>query len=185
MHVGTRTTSVLMSALLVAVLTACGSSGKSSTSQSTGFGAAGNNQNSAQLSEARIQAANCIRGEGINIPDLTPGGGRLLNVLRIVNSYPQVKVRAALKACDSEIRKAFPQLGSLTPQQIAERRRAAAIFAQCMRAHGVPFPDFSTTGLPTPGTLATLIQLQKSPAYKATEPLCQSQALKGSGLGAG
>lgn len=184
MPVRTWVTSALIGLSCAAVLAACGGGSQSSTSQSAGFGAA-NAENSAQVSQARIAAANCIRAQGINIPDITPGRGRILNVLRIIDSYPQTKVQAAIKACDSEIRKAFPQIGSLTPQQIAQRRRAAADFSRCMRAHGIPFPDFSATGLPSSGTLSTLIALQNSPAYKAAAPGCRAQALKDAGLGTG
>jgi hypothetical protein len=83
----------------------------------------------------------CILAQGINIPDLTPGGGRLVNALRILASYPPAKVQAAEQACAGVIKQAFPNLANLTPAQVAQRRRQAIAFAQCMRARGIPFPD--------------------------------------------
>jgi hypothetical protein len=160
---------------------ACGSSNSSTTSSSAGVGAAGSAKTSDQLTEARIQASNCIRAQGINIPDLIPGGGAIIKALQVIQSYPQVKVQAAEKACQSQIRKAFPNLAALTPQQISQRRQQAVDFAQCMRAHGINYPDPTTAASNPAGFLTTLKSLASTPAYKADAPACEKQALKQSG----
>jgi hypothetical protein len=131
---------------------------------------------------ARVRASVCMRAQGIDIPDLRPGGGRLLNALRILASYPQAKVQAAEKACASEIKQAFPNLANVTPAQQALRRRQAIAFAQCMRAHGIAFPDPITALADPAAYLRAVTSIDtSSPAYKAAAPSCRAEALKAGG----
>jgi hypothetical protein len=170
----------LVSVALASVLSACGSS--SSSSSPTSAASAASSQNADAVARARVHAANCIRAQGIDIPDLTPGSGRILNALRILNSYPQAKVQAALKACATPIKQAFPDIASLTPQQLAQRRQEATDFAACMRSHGIAFPDPSTATSNPSGFLNALRSIDiNSPAYKAAAPSCRAQALKDAG----
>jgi hypothetical protein len=116
-----------------------------------------------------------MRAQGINIPDLTPGGGRLVNALRVLAGYSPTKVQAADKACAGVLKQAFPNLADLTPAQVAQRRRQAIAFAQCMRARGIAFPD--------PGNPAAVLKAvasidTNSPAYLAAAPVCRAEALK-------
>ncbi len=125
-----------------------------------------------------------MRAHGIDIPDqdLTPGGGRLLTALRIIAGYPQAQVQAAERACMSEIRQAFPSLTSLTPAQQAQRRQEAIVFAQCMRAHGIAFPD-PTSALANPAAYLKAVTAidRSSPSYKAAAPGCRAEAIKAAG----
>lgn len=118
-----------------------------------------------------------MRTQGINIPDI--GRGQILQVLRIIASYPQAKVQAAMQACASEIRQAFPNATSLSPAQLAQRRQQARVFAQCMRARGINFPDPTASTSNPAAYLDALSNIDlNSPAFKAAAVPCRAQALK-------
>lgn len=134
-------------------------------------------QSADATASARINAAQCIRQHGVNIPDPTPTGAWALQAFRIINSYPQAQAQAALNACAKEIHRAFPQAFNLTPAQQAQRRRQGLAFAQCMRSHHVAVPD-PPVGLG--GTVAYLHQLssidRNSPVVKAAVATCRKTA---------
>jgi len=126
-----------------------------------------------------VKASVCLRAHGINIPDLTAGGGRLLNAARIIASYPQAKVQAAEQTCASEIKQAFPNLANVTPAEQEQRLKEATVFAQCVGAHGINFPDPTTAQANPQAYLKAVSSIDtSSPAYKAAAPSCRSQALK-------
>jgi len=103
----------------------------------------------------------------------------LLNAVRVLAGYPQAKVQAAEAACASELKQAFPNLANVTPAQQAQRRREAIVFARCMRAHGIPFPDPTTAPANPSAYLKALTSIDtSSPAYKAAAPRCRGEALK-------
>jgi hypothetical protein len=164
------------------VLSGCGSSGSPSTSAAATSSPAGATRNVEAIDQARIKAASCIRAQGINIPDFGQGRGQVLQVLRIVAGYPEVKVQAAMRACASEIHQAFPNATALTPQQRAQRLREGSLFAQCMRAHGINFPDPAGAASNPAAYLNALSSVDlSSPAYKAAAAPCRAQVLKPAG----
>lgn len=168
-------------ALAVAV-SACGSSGTTSSSNAAAAPVATTPRNLDAIEAARVKAASCMRAQGINIPDIGVGRGQVLQVLRIVASYPQVKVQAAAQACAAEIRQAFPNATSLSPEQRAQRRQEAIVFAQCMRAHGINYPEPTSAASNLSAYLDALSALDRnSPAYQAAAVPCRSQALKSAG----
>jgi len=113
------------------------------------------------------------------VPDLTAGGGRLLNAVKIIASYPAAKVQAAEQACAGEIKQAFPNLANVTPAQQEQRLKEATVFAQCMRAHGINFPDPTTAAANPQAYLKAVTSIDTtSPGYKAASPDCRTQALK-------
>ena len=124
--------------LALAGVARAGSSGVSST---TTAAAAQSGPNAAKLQKARVEAAVCMRGQGIDVPDPSTAPGSLLRIVRILASYPTNKVQAAEQACASQIRQAFPNLTNLTPAQRAQRAQEARAYAACMRSHGISFPD--------------------------------------------
>jgi hypothetical protein len=131
------------------------------------------------IDHARLQAAICMRAHGINIPDFTTGRTQVLQVLKIVAQYPATKVQAATQACSASIRRAFPNAFSLSPQQVAQRRQQAIVFAQCMRSHGISFPDPTTTGGNLSSALSAINALDvNSPAFKTALQDCRPRALK-------
>jgi hypothetical protein len=171
--------SAVISFSVALLAAACGASG--SKSPATAAATPTVPTNTPAVAKARIEAAQCFRAHGINIPDFTPGGGRVRAVLRIIASYPAGKVQSVTQACMSSLRQAFPNaLGTgLTPAQLAQRRHEALAFTQCMRAHGIAYPD--TTANPA----AALSQINSldtnSPAFKTAATGCRAQVLKTGG----
>jgi hypothetical protein len=163
-----------------AVLAACGSSSSPTKTATTLGGGAGETGPTAAVQAARVKAAGCMRAQGIDIPD--PGATRagILSLVRKLATYPQAKVTAAEQACAADIRQAFPNVASLTPAQERSRLQEVRVFASCMRAHGVSFPDPSSTS--PSGFLAALQSVPTtSPAFKAAVTPCRAQALKVAG----
>ena len=172
---------VLATALALA---ACGSGGSHSTSISTAAAIPTVPTNTPQVARARIEAAQCFRAHGINIPDFTAGGGRIRQALRIIASYPAAQVRSVTQACASSIRRAFPNAtgANLTPSELAQRRQQGLAFTECMRSHGIAIPD-PTAAAGNPGAhLKEIGSLDtSSPTFKAAASACRVQVLKGSG----
>ena len=167
---------------LCGLLGACGSSSPSSTTTAAAAASSGST-NAAKLVGARVAAAKCMRGQGIDVPDPTATRGSVLRMLTVIAGYPQVKVQAAEQACMAEIRKAFPNATSLTPAERSQRLQEAEVLAQCMRSHGVPgFPDPSAYAGNPSGYLSALSSVDRNiPAFKSAEPTCKAQALKDAG----
>jgi hypothetical protein len=171
-------------AMLSIAVGACGSSAThSTTNAAAGANTLRNVDGSVDaIDQARVKAATCMRAQGINIPDIGVGRGQVLQVLRIIATYPQAKVQAAVQACIREIRQAFPNATSLSPQQRAQDRQEAIVFAQCMRSHGINFPDPTEAASNLSAYVNALSALDRnSPAYKAAAVPCRAQALKAAG----
>ncbi len=159
------------------VLAACGSS--SSTKTTLSGAGAGEGRPSPAVQQARVRAAVCMRAQGIDIPDPAATQSGVLAIVRALARYPSGRIQAAEQACAPEIRKAFPDVSALSPAQRSQRLRAATVFAQCMRAHGISFPDPSTAVGNPAGFLSLLQALPtNSPAFKAATPGCRARALK-------
>lgn len=125
-----------------------------------------------------------MRSQGINIPDPTNNPGQILQILRTLGSYPSDKVQAAENACASSIRQAFPNLASSTPAQQALRRRQGILFAECMRQHGIAFPDPSALASDPSAYFRALGSLDTgSPAFKTATNTCRASVLGASGNG--
>jgi hypothetical protein len=172
---------MLGTAVAVVAVAACGSSSPSSSTSTTSAAAVSTPTNSDAVQAARVKASVCLRGQGINIPDLTPGGGRLVQVAKIIAGYPASKVQAAEKACGAELKQAFPNLFNLSSAQVAQRRQQALAFAQCLRSHGINFPDPTSAAANPAAYIQALTALSNNPAYKAAAPGCRTQALKAGG----
>jgi len=165
-------------------LAACGSSGSStsSTPSSASATAGGSGStNAAKLVGARVAAAKCMRGQGINIPDPGPTRASVLRMLSVLASFPAVKVKAAEQACMGEIRQAFPNATSLTPAERTQRIEEAQAFASCMRSHGIDVPDPTASPIGFYRALSSLAA--SSPAAKAQAVTCRAVALKDVGGG--
>ncbi len=170
--------------VLALAVAACGSSGSKSSSTSTASPTPSVPTNTPQVAQARIQAAQCFRAHGIDIPDFTPGGGRIRAVARIIAGYPAAKVQSVTQACASSIRQAFPNLtgANLSSAQLAQRRREGVAFAQCMRARGVAFPDPTSATSNPSAYLGAITSLNtSSPAYRTAAAACRAEALKAGG----
>ena len=162
-------------------LAACGSSGSSSTTTTAAPGASGST-NAAKLVGARVAAAKCMRGQGIDIPDPGPTRGSVLHMLSVLAGYPTAKAQSAEQACVAQIRKAFPNATSLTPAVRAKRLQEAETFATCMRSHGINYPDPSAYAGNASGYLKAVGSVDvNSPAFKSAGLTCKAEALKDAG----
>ncbi len=92
------------------------------------------------------------------------------------------KVQAAETGCAGEIHQAFPNLTALSPAQRAKRLRQAILFAECMRSHGINFPDPTTAASNPSGYAQALTSLDTgSPAFKSAAKMCSASTLKQTG----
>ncbi|MER5336540.1 hypothetical protein [Micromonospora sp. NPDC002717] len=130
--------------LLVALAVAgCGGSGDGPDVATAGGGGAEpvSASSAAQLGdgERQLKFAECMRENGVEVPDPEPGGARLF---RFDEKTDPGKVQAAMEKC----RQHLPNGGEkpkLDPEQVERLRKLAA----CMRENGVPeFPDPSADG---------------------------------------
>ena len=176
-----KNSAALSLTLLVALalaLAGCGSSGSSTTTAA----ATQSGPSAAKLQKARVEAAVCMRAQGIDVPDPSTAPGSLLRIARILASYPTSKVQAAEQACASQIRQAFPNLTNLTPAQRAQRVQEARAYAACMRSHGINFPDPSSAAGNTSAYLAQISGLNTSaPSFKSASTTCRAEVLKSAG----
>jgi hypothetical protein len=182
---------ICITAAACVCLAACGSSGSpasstgsTSSTTSTAAGAASGTADSAALNAARVNAAKCMRSQGIDIPDPSGLTGAARNLLSILSKYPTSKLQSAEKACAAQIKQAFPNATSLSPAQRAKRLQEAQAFSTCMRSHGIPFPDPASLASDPLGFYRALAALNtNSPAVKADATTCRAQALKDAGGG--
>jgi hypothetical protein len=124
-----------LSALIAAgTLAACG--GSSSTTNSTAASSQGTAQQRAVA--ALTHFASCMRAHGIPVPDPN-SQGEITGSNQLQQQYQNTpQGQTALNACRSYLQKAVTQL---TPANTQQYRHAQLLFAQCMRAHGIPVPD--------------------------------------------
>jgi hypothetical protein len=130
--------------LLAMPLAGCGGSdGGSDGVASAGGGAVAGSTASAEPvgdDERRLKFAECMRENGIDMPDPEPGGG---GMVRLGDGVDPQKARAAMEQC----REHLPNGGEsrqLDPEQLENLRK----MAQCMRDNGVEdFPDPPADGV--------------------------------------
>ena len=124
---------VVLSAVFVV---ACGGSG--------GKGGSGEQASKAEVEEAQLEFAQCMREHGVDVPDPTNGGGIVLKQSArggpgekdAGGSSPQIE--AANEACEHLIKDVIPEP---SPGQREEMKEQLLEFAQCMREHGIDMPD--------------------------------------------
>jgi hypothetical protein len=162
-----RTT--LAAAMLAAaiVLTGCGSeepdnqvaSGTGAQAQATAPSSA---PPSLSRDEMAIKFTQCLREQGLNVPDPEPGKGPMLKFDKS-SGVTREKVQQAMDAC----KQYNPQgEGSPNPQQEENGRK----YAECMRTNGVEkFPD------PKPGQRGIMIGqgVADDPDFQKAQDACQ------------
>lgn len=144
--------------ILALVLGGCGGSSSSGSSVTK----------ASSQDAARIKFAQCLRDNGMNVPD-NPGqngGGPPRNIDRS-------KLQSAMKACQKFQQSA---VGNLSQSQRQEFRDSFTRFASCMRQHGVEVPDFGAGGGPPAGGAQIN---QNDPKVKAARTACQDKLPKG------
>ncbi|WP_238019018.1 hypothetical protein KZZ52_01630 [Dactylosporangium sp. AC04546] len=110
-----------------------------------------------------LKFAQCMRENGVNVPDPEPGKGVMM---KFDGSVSQEQVQKAMEACREWAPQGMNGNGPKDPQQEAKMRK----YSQCMRDNGVEaFPDPEGTG----------IRLDKSvaddPDFKAAEQACAKE----------
>jgi hypothetical protein len=117
--------------------------------------------------ERRVKFAQCMREQGVELPDPETEGGRV--AIRAPEGTDPKRVEAAMEKC----RQYLPNGGerrTASPEQIEQARR----LAQCMRENGVPdFPDPDPEGglrlLASPGGRLN----PNDPTFKAAREACE------------
>jgi hypothetical protein len=123
---------VLLAALAAtASLAACGSDKPTSGSDTE-----------AKNRQALLAFAHCMREHGVDMPDPkfnSDGGVTMSSGGPGSKPIAPQKMNAAQKACEKYQKQV--KAPSLSPEEQAEFRQAALKNAQCMRDHGINFPD--------------------------------------------
>jgi hypothetical protein len=94
-----------------------------------------------EFREAALDFAQCMRENGVDMPDPEPDGGI---IMRAGPDTDQAAVERAQKACQEHMDKVRPP--EMDEEQQREFREAALKHAQCMREHGIDMPDPSFSG---------------------------------------
>ena len=117
-------------------LTACGGGDESAGAGAAGAGDGGGDR--AKLEQAALKHAECMRKEGIDLPDPKPGEGGIILSGPRGDDDRGAEQRAAGK-CAKYLRDVPPP--KLSDEQKSEMRDGALEHARCMREQGLDFPD--------------------------------------------
>jgi hypothetical protein len=129
------TRTLVATALATASLAVAGCGADKETPASS----ASNKGMSANDKKALLQYSQCMRDHGVNMPDPTfSGGGAKVTMREDKGADPQ-KMQDAQKACQKYQDQVKPP--SMSEAQQKEMKQAALKNAQCMRDHGIDFPD--------------------------------------------
>jgi hypothetical protein len=108
-------------------LAACGGSDDSS---------GGSADDRAQFREAALEYAECMRRNGVDMPDPSPGGGLRLTM---PEGGPTPAFERAERKCRKHLEDVRPP--ELSEEEEREFRERALEHARCMREHGIDMPD--------------------------------------------
>jgi hypothetical protein len=164
-HARRRWCRPLLAALLVgALLTACGDDDDAGGAAGDGDGVAslgtvapasdddsatgdaqgdGDQPTEADMQEAALEYARCMREHGIDMPDpqFEGGGGVMIQAGGPGESIDPEQLEAADEACQPIMEKIRGEFEPPDPEQLEQMKEAALEFAQCMREHGIDMPD--------------------------------------------
>jgi hypothetical protein len=189
----------------ISLLAACGSSpggaaqvaslaGDATTTTTAAASGNADNPDNADAEQAMLDFAKCMREHGIDMPDpqFNGDGGGVFIAGKEGADSPQDKTKLdeAQTACQSYLDKVKSNTAPMDPARVEEEKQKLLDFAQCMRDHGIDFPDpqISTDGgglqvqLGGPGLDAD------APAFKEANDACSAQVgmpQPGSGPGGG
>lgn len=156
------------------LLVACGGSGGGGTASK------------AEIEEAQLEFAACMREHGVDMPDPQAGEGGLVfketekgsgGGKQLQTGPKDPATKKALAACEGKLKDAMPEP---SPEQEEEMKEAALEFAQCMREHGIDMPDPTFEG---GGKVKMTIRGPKgdanSPLMKEAQEACQDKMPQG------
>lgn len=140
----------------VATLDAEGGAGTDDDDGDEGGGGQGARQPDPEFQDAMLEFADCMREQGIDMPDpsFEEGGGAVVigGPAGAGDGPPSEaeleEMEAAQEACRPILEEVEGQLPEIDPEQQAEMQDRALAFAECMREHGIdmPDPDFGEDG---------------------------------------
>jgi hypothetical protein len=193
------------SALALAALTtmaACGSAGAKGAAQvasvasdatTTTTAAAGGNTSEADAQQAMLDFAACMREHGVDMPDpqfngdgngtFTVGGPGIGGT-----DVDKAKLDEAQKTCQPFLDKVRSNMPPPDPAKMEEEKQKLLAFAQCMRDHGIDFPDpqINTDGGGLQVQLGGPGMDPNSPGFKEANDACSKDAgLPGFGTAGG
>jgi hypothetical protein len=156
---GMRTiTRLALPALLSSVLLACGGGAEDddgiaslggdgpTTTEPSGGGGGGRTGVSAEFQDAMLEYAECMRDQGIDFPDPQSDGNGVVVVGPEPGDEPPTQAELdEMEDADAECRHILEDVeGALpepSPEEQQEMQDRALEFAECMRDHGIDFPD--------------------------------------------
>ena len=92
------------------------------------------------MEDALLEYAQCMRDHGVDYPDPDVSGGGPINV-QLGGDPNDPAMRDADEACHSIMDEATSSFAPLDPEEAARMQEQMLDFAQCMRDHGIDFPD--------------------------------------------
>lgn len=130
--------------------------------------------------EAGLEFAECMREEGVDVPDPQAGGGPIQGEGG-PGFLDDPAAQEALEKCQEELGDVGPQNLSASEQQ--ELEDAALEFAECMREQGVDVPDPQFGEGPGGGFGQALGEEADTPAFQEASEACQDELPAGPGGG--
>jgi hypothetical protein len=133
----------------------------------------------ADAQQAMLDFAKCMREHGIDMPDpqFDENGSGTFTAGAAGDPADKTKLDEAQKACQSYLDKAKSNAPPMDPAKIEAEKQRMLDFAQCMRDHGIDFPD------PQISTDGGGLQVQMggpgldpdSPGFKEANDACAAQ----------
>jgi hypothetical protein len=100
---------------------------------------AGSGDDRAQFREAALKFAECMRRNGVDVPDPSPGGNGGVLMVAPRSGADQPAFRRAEEECRKHMEDVRPP--ELSEEEQREFRERALKHARCMREHGIDMPD--------------------------------------------
>lgn len=120
---------------LAIVLAGCTTGGDGEAAPETGT------STTAVVGDPSVEYARCLRSKGFEVPDPDPGAGRDSPVGAVAVPTPRNEAeREALDECN----RLLPSSGTQSDRGVRRddaMRESLLAFAQCMRDHGIDYPD--------------------------------------------
>lgn len=129
-------TALATAALSGLVLAACGGGEETAGAGGSSGGSGGDDR--ARLEQAALKHAECMRKQGVDVPDPKPGEGGIILAGPRGGGDPGVRKRAG-RRCEKYLRDVPPP--KLSESQKTAMRDGALRHARCMRKQGIDFPD--------------------------------------------
>jgi hypothetical protein len=130
-----------------------------------------------EVRQARVKFAECMREQGVDMPDPSAAGELKLKVGGDSGTSLN-EAEAASKACDKYRKNIRPQVSEEDQQEFKER---ALAHSRCMREHGIDFPDptFDVEGARVQIRAGSGKMNPDDPKFKAAEEACGGLMGKG------